>query len=88
MPYIKKHHREIFDDDINEIIKHLGYCPGEFNYVITRIVRAMMIKNGLDYSAINEMIGVFECAKLELYRRIAVPYEDSKMVKHGDVYED
>ena len=31
-------------------------------------------------------MGVLECAKLEAYRRIAVPYEDSKVVANGDLY--
>jgi len=31
-------------------------------------------------------VGVLECAKLELYRRIAAPYEDEKIVETGDVY--
>ena len=27
-----------------------------------------------------------ECAKLELYRRLAAPYEDEKRKETGDVY--
>jgi hypothetical protein len=33
------------------------------------------------------MIGVLECAKLELYRRVAAPYEDAKCEDNGDVYD-
>jgi len=32
--------------------------------------------------------GVLECAKLELYRRIAAPYEDTKIEENGDVYSE
>jgi hypothetical protein len=39
------------------------------------------------YAHLNEAIGVLECAKLELYRRIAAPYEDRKMGETGEVYE-
>jgi hypothetical protein len=35
---------------------------------------------------VNEAIGVLECAKLELYRRVAAPYEDEKIAESGDVY--
>ena len=28
-----------------------------------------------------------ECAKLELYRRVAAPYEDLKISEAGDVYQ-
>ena len=34
------------------------------------------------------LIGVLECAKLELYRRVAAPYEDDKIDENGDVYQD
>jgi len=42
--------------------------------------------NGLSYTQINAVIGVLECAKMELYRRIAAPYEDKKSRESGDVY--
>ena len=38
------------------------------------------------YSKINALIGVLECAKLELYRRVAAPYENDKIDENGDVY--
>ena len=38
------------------------------------------------YAHLNEAIGVLECAKLELYRRVAAPYEDGKRAETGDVY--
>jgi len=40
----------------------------------------------LKYSNLNELIGVLECAKLELYRRVAAPYEDEKALINGDVF--
>ena len=43
-------------------------------------------ENLLKYSEINSVIGVLECAKMELYRRIAAPYEDKKCEENGDVY--
>jgi Domain of unknown function (DUF6899) len=60
---------------------------GELNYAITRLVDEYLIqKGGIRYSHLNEVIGALECAKLELYRRIAAPYEDQKMTETGDVY--
>ena len=41
---------------------------------------------GTNYVKLNELIGVLECAKLELYRRVASPYEDEKVESNGDVY--
>lgn len=59
---------------------------GELNYAITQICGWYLDKHGLNYRNINEVIGVLECAKLEMYRRIAAPYEDTKIATNGDVY--
>lgn len=60
--------------------------PGELNYVLSVIINNYIKDHGLSYASINESIGVLECAKLELYRRIAGPYEDKKREENGDVY--
>jgi hypothetical protein len=60
--------------------------PGELNFVITDVIDDYLIRMGVTYTSINEVIGVLECAKLELYRRIVAPYEDHKKEQHGDVY--
>ena len=82
MPYVDKVARARLDG---------GAAPenaGELNYVITRCVDEYLVQKGpLRYVNINEVIGVLECAKLELYRRIAVPYEDGKKEASGDVYK-
>lgn len=59
--------------------------PGELNFQLTALVDRYLAGN-LDYQAINDVVGALECAKLELYRRIAVPYEDQKIEINGDVY--
>ena len=85
MPYITTEARKRLDS---------GGTPenaGELNYAVTRLVDAYLAAAAsgagrLRYSHINEAIGVLECAKLELYRRVAAPYEDQKMAETGDVY--
>ena len=60
---------------------------GELNYAITKLVDDYLIqKGGIRYTHLNEVIGALECAKLELYRRVAAPYEDQKITETGDVY--
>lgn len=60
---------------------------GELNFVITQIIDDYIRrKGGVRYAHINEVVGALECAKLELYRRIAAPYEDCKLAENGDVY--
>ena len=81
MPYIKQEDRK--DLNVSGIFPE---TPGELNFVITSIVRDYLYDVGVSYVEINEVIGVLECVKLELYRRIAIPYEDRKILENGDVY--
>ncbi len=61
---------------------------GELNYAITALLVKYM--NGAfdapSYQAINDCIGALEGAKLEFYRRVAIPYEETKRKSAGDVY--
>ncbi len=80
MPYIKCAERNRLD---------AGGAPetaGELNYLITRAVDSYLKQKGLSYAHLNEAVGVLECAKLELYRRIAAGYEDGKRAENGEVY--
>ena len=85
MPYVTPEARARLDD---------GSRPdgaGELNYAVTRVVDAYLAhlaqRDGRTrYAHLNEAIGVLECAKLELYRRVAAPYEDEKIAENGDVY--
>lgn len=81
MPYIEQKVR----DDLN-LGNRLPETPGELNYAITMICLEHIERKGISYTNINEVIGALECAKLELYRRIAAPYEDAKITQNGDVY--
>lgn len=89
MPYIKQEDRNRFDEVIREYeksIKSSSITMGQLNYLITSIIN-VTIKSmgGISYSTLNNIIGVLECIKLELYRRIVVPYEDNKIKENGDV---
>lgn len=59
---------------------------GMLNYEITGLIVSYLRAHGQRYQTINDVVGVLECAKLELYRRVAAPYEDQKMTENGDVY--
>ena len=81
MPYIKPEDRAaILLNETN--IK----TPGDLNFFISTLVNWYINEHGKSYSTLNEVIGVLECAKLELYRRVAAPYEDIKIQENGDVY--
>lgn len=79
MPYINREGRE----EIKE--GRLPENAGELNFVISSLVDNYLAGN-VCYRRINEVIGVLECAKLELYRRVAAPYEHAKCQENGEVY--
>lgn len=80
MPYVEKGVRESLADG------RLPTKPGELNYLVTKLVDSFLVMSGVSYTSLNAVIGVLECAKLELYRRVAAKYEDEKMSDNGDVY--
>jgi hypothetical protein len=81
MPYINPKTRSVFEPDVEPITE------GQLNYMIMRIIDRFMASHPkMTYAVINKVIGVLECAKLELYRRIAGPYEDKKKEENGDVF--
>jgi hypothetical protein len=81
MPYIDQSARTRLDNGARP------ETAGELNYAITRLVdQYLSDKGGVRYAHLNEVVGALECAKLELYRRLAAPYEDEKMREAGDVY--
>jgi hypothetical protein len=81
MPYIIPSRRPQLTPDL------APQNAGELNFCITSIVKDYLISQSIvNYTTLNEVIGVLECAKLELYRRLAAPYEDSKKAQNGDVY--
>ncbi len=72
---------------LENLVKILKTLPpeeidGELNYIVTKILKEIY---PLRYFHINKAIGVLECIKLEYYRRVAAPYEDSKIKESGDV---
>ena len=68
------------------IVEESKNQAGVLNYCISALLNEVLKTNGISYRNINELIGVLECAKLELYRRVASPYEDEKIHSNGDVY--
>lgn len=91
MPYIKQEKRRTLDL-IHQRLELMGFDVtggleiGDINYIITNILRLYISIKGKKYSTCNDLVGVLDCAKMELYRRIIAPYEDEKIKENGDVY--
>lgn len=71
MPYIKADNREKFDRHL-EKIKDLNF--GEFYYFAYNLIKGSIELQGINYSNMNNHIGVLECCRLEVRRKKGVPY--------------
>lgn len=78
MPYIEQQKRE----DLNTV---LPTNAGELNFLIHSVVNEYFSMKEESYQAYNDIIGAIECAKMEIYRRKIVPYENFKQKQNGDI---
>lgn len=84
MPYIRPEERLVVDVTLGDY--KAARDPGTLNYQITSLCKDYWDDVGHRYQTINDIIGALEGAKLEFYRRVAVPYEDQKIKENGDVF--
>jgi len=94
MPYIKPEDRVWYEKPINELASALGTAKnneimsdiaGDMNYCISTLISKIMDEPS--YAKIAIITGVLENIKQEFYRRVAVPYEENKIVQNGDIKE-
>ena len=93
MPYIKNEEREKYLKHINKLAKKVNaYADenatsraGQLNYIISKLLLETYREFLPNYTDFNEIIGILECAKLEMYRKMTAPYEDVKEQENGCV---
>lgn len=88
MPYIDQNRRKELNSLVSKAIGEFtinGVTPGDLNYIITKMVHAYIDYKGLNYTHLNDVVGVLESAKAEFQRRVVAPYEDAKIAENGDV---
>lgn len=89
IPYIKKERRAVLQRvKVSDVGRSIA-SAGELNWLITRVScdYLLAIPEPFGYEELNEIMGVFESAKQEFYRKVVVPFEEEKLEKNGDVYE-
>jgi len=97
MPYIKEKYRKIIDPGIDDLSLALGkampkdliFPPKEYDGFINYIICTLLNKYynyDSGYFNYNRAIGILECAKLEIYRKIISSYEDLKAKENGEVF--
>lgn len=87
MPYIPTEDRVNVDEALLDFgSQWVPNNAGELNWLVSTFINNFIESNGVRYSYLNEMIGALECCKLELYRKIAAPYEEYKEAENGRAY--
>lgn len=86
MPYVDTDSRIRLEALTEEISKSCITGAGDLNYAFSLLCKRYLDINGVRYQYVNDIVGALEGAKLEFYRRIAAPYEDTKIESNGDVY--
>lgn len=81
MPYVKQEIRHALDsgDETPQTV-------GDLHYLLARLIDAYLGDHGVSYGTLNGVMGVLVCAQQEIYRRLIGPYEDQKLLAHGDVF--
>jgi len=84
MPYIQEDDRTDLKWAIDDLEKNIDNA-GKLNYVITCICLGYIYTKGEKYQNWNDVMGVLECSKQEMYRRFVAPYENKKIDENGDL---
>lgn len=87
MPYIPNQRRCELLEKTGE--NSLPKTTGELNFLLTIQCLDYLehkTRGDYNYSTINDIVGALECCKQELYRRVAIPLEERKIIENGDVY--
>lgn len=96
MPYIDETSRKVLDRYIDDLADAITNCSeldnenvmtvlGDMNYCVSRLIGQVM--GDTSYAKVAMLTGVLENVKQEFYRRVAVPYEEEKIVQNGDIKE-
>ena len=87
MPYIDQDSRNALDPNMVLLSENIN-TTGQLNYCITKLCINFLKRSTINYVSLNEIPGVLECAKLEFYNRMIMPYEIRKQAINGDVYNE
>jgi len=103
MPYIRPSYRAVLNRNLVELSNNIRRLipdegvsrAGIVNYCVTKLIWLLLdavppdedIVAPYRYADLNELIGALEACKLELYRRLAAPYENNAIKRNGDIWQ-
>jgi len=82
MPYVKQDRRS----DLNKVVVAMTEAgvkvDGDLNYIIFRFAKYHITPS---YGNYKNLLGELNEAAAEIRRRLLIPYEEKKIIEHGDV---
>ncbi|HUU86537.1 MAG TPA: hypothetical protein VMX17_02140 [Candidatus Glassbacteria bacterium] len=94
MPYIPQKDRDRYNDLVDAIVEKLvelddtQLVKGHHNYIMYTLALKLADKIGIRYATLQDIIGTFDCCKIEFYNKVVEPYEKKAIEKNGDVTID
>ena len=91
MPYIPQEGRDKYDDLVDELVTKLvelddnNLVKGHHNYIMYTLALKLADKLGIRYATLQDIVGTFDCCKMEFYRKVVAPYENQAAKKSGEV---
>ena len=91
MPYIPQKDRDRYNNLVDAIVDKLvevndtQLIKGHHNYIMYTLALKLADRVGIRYATLQDIIGTFDCCKMELYRKLVAPYEEKAIEKNGDV---
>ena len=87
MPYISRARREAFTLARNTLKSTRLDSVGELVYMFCWMADHYMSQHIMNFENLNAVIGAFESAKAEFYRKMIAEYEEGKESTHGTVWK-
>ena len=87
MPYVKEEVREYLRNITDAIDRRALTTPGMLEYLFAYIANDYLYLADLNHDSITDIRGALSGALAEFNRRVAFPYEDTKIIENGDVYD-
>jgi len=91
MPYIPQKDRDRYDKEVDAIVDKLvalennQLVKGHHNYIMYTLALKLVEKIGIKYATLQDIVGTFDCCKMEFYRKVIADYEEKAITLNGDV---
>jgi len=91
MPYITQKDRDRYDNLVDELVEKLveiddtQLVKGHHNYIMYTLALKLADRLGIRYATLQDIIGTFDCCKIEFYRKVVAPYEIKAEKRNGNI---